>query len=59
MPLLHYLVSPRGQVSGIIFVDSTSVKDCHNARIRAHKIFNGFAKKGKSAVGGSSDSKYT
>jgi len=48
---LHYLASYRGEVSGISFIDSTSVKVCYNARIHSYKVFKGLAKRGKTSVG--------
>ena len=37
--------------TGIGFIDSTSSKVCHNRRIKAHKVFNGIAKRGKTICG--------
>ena len=50
-PLVHYLGSRRGEVSGISFVDSTPLKVCHHARIHSHKVFQGLAQRGKSSTG--------
>ena len=58
-PLLHYLGTRRGEVSGVSFVDSTPLRVCHNARIHSHKVFQGIARRGKTSVGGSSDSSCT
>jgi len=40
-----------GEVTGISFIDSTSVAVCHLKRAKAHKTFNGLAGWGKSSVG--------
>jgi len=52
VPLMFYLQTQRlGQVTGISFVDSTTIKVCHNRRIPSHKVFKGIAQRGKSSVG--------
>ena len=38
-----YLRSCFGKCSGISFMDSTSLKVCHNRRIRQHKVFEDLA----------------
>jgi hypothetical protein len=40
-----------GEVTGISFIDSTSVAVCHVKRAKAHKTFKGLAGWGKSSVG--------
>lgn len=40
-----------GKCSGITFVDSTKISVCHNKRIKRNKVFDGFAKLGKSTMG--------
>ena len=50
-PLVHYLGSRCGEVSGISFVDSTPLKVCHHARIHSHKVVPGLAQRGKSSTG--------
>ena len=50
MPLIAYLFTHIGQCSGINFVDSTSLKVCHNRRIKAHKTFKNLAARGKTSV---------
>jgi hypothetical protein len=50
VPLCGYLQSRKGQCSGISFVDSTSLKVCHNRRIHSHKVFEGCARRGKTSV---------
>lgn len=48
--LCVYLKSQLGQCSGISFVDATSLKVCHNRRIRRHRVFDGLAARGKTSV---------
>jgi hypothetical protein len=36
---------------GIAFVDSTSLKVCHNIRIPRNRVFDGIAKRGKETMG--------
>jgi hypothetical protein len=50
VPLCGYLQSRKGRCSGISFVDSTSLKVCHNRRIHSHKVFEGRARRGKTRV---------
>ena len=50
-PLVHYLRSLRGEVSGINFVSSNPLKMCHNTRIHSHKVSRGLAQRGKSSAG--------
>jgi hypothetical protein len=50
VPLCAYLQTRRGQCSGISFVDSTSLKVCHNRRIHSHQVFAGCARRGKTSV---------
>jgi hypothetical protein len=50
VPLCGYLQSRKGGCSGISFIDSTSLKVCHNRRIHSHKVFAGCAKRGKTSV---------
>ena len=40
-----------GEVTGISFIDSTSVAVCHVKRAKAHRTFKGLADWGKSSVG--------
>lgn len=52
MPLLLFLNNTRmGKVSGISFIDSTSLKVCHNKRIFHHKVFQGIAQRGRTTMG--------
>jgi hypothetical protein len=50
IPLCAYLRSRLGQCSGISFVDSTTLKVCHNRRIHSHKVFARSARRGKNSV---------
>ena len=51
IPLSLLLQSLYGQESGIYFIDSTTVKACHNKRRYSNKVFKGLAKSGKSSMG--------
>ena len=50
VPLCGYLQTRKGRCSGISFIDSTSLRVCHNRRIHAHKVFKGCARRGKTSV---------
>ena len=50
VPLCGYLQSRKGQCSGISFIDSTSLRVCHNRRIHSHKVFAECARRGKTSV---------
>jgi hypothetical protein len=50
VPLCGYLQTRKGTCSGISFIDSTSLKVCHNRRIHSHKVFAGCARRGKTSV---------
>lgn len=51
LPLTCYLYSRLGQTHGIAFIDSTPLMVCHNKRIERHKVFAGWAKRGKNSMG--------
>ena len=52
LPLLLYTQGlRRGKCTGISFIDSTAMKACHNRRIYSHKVFKGYAQRGKSSTG--------
>ncbi len=51
IPLCSYLNLKKGKVTGISFVDSTSIKVCNNRRIHSHKVFKSLAKRGKNSMG--------
>jgi Transposase DDE domain len=50
IPLCCYLETRKRQCSGISFIDSTSLKVCHNRRIYSHKVFETSARRGKTSV---------
>lgn len=50
LPLCAYLKYCFGQCSGISFIDSTSLKVCHNRRIHQHQVFAELAARGKTSV---------
>lgn len=51
VPLFMYLLHKRGAVTGISFVDATSIRVCHNKRIRRNRVFSGLARRGKTTAG--------
>lgn len=51
IPLFAYMLHCRGEVTGVAFVDATSLKVCHNKRISRNKVFKGLAKRGKTTSG--------
>jgi len=51
VPLFAYLLHNKGEITGIAFVDSTSIDVCHNKRIGRNKVFRGLAKRGKTTSG--------
>ena len=48
--LLNWIMS-LSQKTGISFIDATSINVCHNKRITSNKVFEGFAKLGKTTKG--------
>lgn len=50
LPLCAYLKSCFGRCTGISFIDSTSLKVCHNRRIHQHRVFAELAERGKTSV---------
>lgn len=50
LPLCAFVRSCFGSCSGISFIDSTSLKVCHNRRIKQHKVFENIAARGKTSV---------
>ncbi|CAK0768549.1 hypothetical protein CCP3SC1AL1_440006 [Gammaproteobacteria bacterium] len=50
IPLCAYLNTRRVSSKGIAFVDSLSLRVCHNRRISRHKTFLGIAERGKDSV---------
>jgi hypothetical protein len=52
VPLVLYTQGfRRGKPTGISFIDSTSLKVCHNRRISSHKVFKICAARGKTSTG--------
>lgn len=51
IPLFAYLLYRRGEITGIAFIDSTSLDVCHNKRIKRNQVFKGLAKRGKTTSG--------
>jgi transposase len=41
----------RGHVTGVSFLDATALAVCKNKRISSHRVFSGFAKRGKNTMG--------
>lgn len=50
IPLCAYVRSCFGSCSGISFMDSTSLRVCHNKRISQHRVFQNLAARGKTSV---------
>ena len=50
IPLCAYLKHCFGTCRGIGFIDSTSLKVCHNRRISRHQVFKDLAARGKTSV---------
>ncbi len=51
VPLCSYFASLKSEPTGIEFVDSTSIKVCHNMRIGRHKTLAALARRGKGTMG--------
>jgi hypothetical protein len=51
VPVCCYLHIRKGRCTGIAFVDSTPLAVCHNSRIASHKVFQGWALRGKTSMG--------
>lgn len=49
--LTAYLLSKSGQHTGLYYLDSTTLKVCHNKRIYRNKVFKGIAARSKSTMG--------
>ncbi len=50
LPLCAYLRHCFGKGTGISFIDSTSIKVCHNRRIAGHKVFKNLAARGRTSL---------
>ena len=50
IPMCVYLKHCCGSCTGIALIDSTTIKVCHNRRIKQHQVFNGLAARGKTSV---------
>jgi hypothetical protein len=51
VPLCSYVQTRKGQPTGLQFIDSLPIRVCHNRRIHSHRVFDGFAQRGKSSMG--------
>lgn len=51
LPLCLFLKQRKGRCTGISFIDATPLRVCHNRRIAQHKVFEGFAQRGKNSMG--------
>ncbi len=51
LPLFFYLLSQRGQITGIAFIGSTPILVCHTKRIRTHRVFADYTERGNSSMG--------
>jgi hypothetical protein len=49
--LCCFLNTRKGDCTGISFVDSTALAVCHNRRIHSHKVFDGWAQRGRTSTG--------
>lgn len=51
VPLFAYALRLQRVMTGISFVDATSIKVCSNKRIKRNRVFKGLAKTGKTTTG--------
>lgn len=51
LQLAVYMKHKAGAETGMYYIDSTTLKVCHNRRIYRHKVFDKIAKRGKSSMG--------
>ena len=47
VPMSAYFKTVKGKSTGIVFVDFTNLKVCHNIRISRNKVFDSVTKRGK------------
>ena len=50
-PLCVFLHTCFGPCTGIAFIDSSALAVCDNRRIHSHKVFDGWAARGKTSMG--------
>jgi len=50
LPLCCYLLTKKGECSGVSFIDSMPITVCHNRRINSNKVFSDKAQRGKNSV---------
>ena len=48
---LFQLTAKVGEMTGFSFIDSITLSVCRNQRIPQHKVFDGFARRGKTSMG--------
>ena len=51
MMLTAYFFSKTGKHTGLYYIDSTTLRVCHNKRIYRNKVFKGIAERSKSTMG--------
>ncbi len=51
LALMAYVLSKAGDKTNLYYLDSTTLKVCHNKRIYRNKVFKGIATRGKSSMG--------
>jgi hypothetical protein len=51
LPLCCFLKRRTGRCTGLAFIDSCALAVCHNRRIHSHRVFDGWAARGKTSVG--------
>ena len=51
MMLTAYLLSKTGKHTGLYYIDSTTLRVCHNKRIYRNKVFKDIAERSKSTMG--------
>jgi hypothetical protein len=51
IPMRAYFQTVKGKPTGIAFVNSTSLKVCHNIRITRNRVIDGIAKRSKGTMG--------